>query len=320
MPSPVSIVVPTFREAANIPVLVSRIHAALSDKGIDWELVLVDDDSKDGSEAVVAELGRRFPVRMHTRRGAPRDLSLSVLLGFRLARFERLVVMDADLSHPPARILDLLADLGGDCDLVVGSRYAPGGRIDGPWSRSRRLTSRLATWLARPLTDCTDPLSGFFAIDRRVLPAPARLHAVGAAGRMVATKCPDPAGARSAGGGQLRPGVVGRLRLGDRVFTQESVIRDPSGLWRIWFSPGDIKNEGHYWPIVYTSFWLEHKLWGLAPAGYHTVNVLLHAVNVLLLWRLLLCLPVPGAAGGRRPSAARACCRNRSWSPCRRRC
>ena len=81
----------------------------------------------------------------------------------------------------------------------------------------------------------------------------------------------------------------------DRAFTEEPVVHKASGLWNIWFSPADIKNEGHYWPLVYTTFWLEHKLWGLAPAGYHIVNVLLHFVNVLLVWRLLLRLAVPGA-------------------------
>ena len=81
----------------------------------------------------------------------------------------------------------------------------------------------------------------------------------------------------------------------DRAFTEEPVLRDWSGLWNIWFSPADIVNEGHYWPVVYTSFWLEHKLWGLAPFGYHAVNVLLHIVNVLLVWRLLLRLAAPGA-------------------------
>ncbi len=79
------------------------------------------------------------------------------------------------------------------------------------------------------------------------------------------------------------------------IFAEEPVVHAASGLWNIWFSPSDIKNEGHYWPLVYTSFWLEHKLWGLAPAGYHAVNVLLHLINVLLLWRLLLQLAVPGA-------------------------
>ena len=81
----------------------------------------------------------------------------------------------------------------------------------------------------------------------------------------------------------------------DMIFTEERVIRQWSGLWSIWFSPADIEKEGHYWPIVYTSFWLEHKLWGLAPFGYHLVNVVLHFANCLLVWRLLWRLAVPGA-------------------------
>lgn len=82
----------------------------------------------------------------------------------------------------------------------------------------------------------------------------------------------------------------------DRVITEAPPIRNWDGLWSIWFSPSDLEFwEGHYWPLVYTTFWLEHKLWGFAPAGYHAVNVLLHAANALLLWRLLLRLAVPGA-------------------------
>ena len=72
-------------------------------------------------------------------------------------------------------------------------------------------------------------------------------------------------------------------------------MRDVSGLWQIWFSPSAIEGEGHYWPLVYTAFWLEHKLWGFAPAGYHIVNVLLHLVNTLLVWHLVRRLAVPGA-------------------------
>ena len=68
----------------------------------------------------------------------------------------------------------------------------------------------------------------------------------------------------------------------DVIFVDEPVVHDWSGLWNIWFSPADIKKEGHYWPVVYTSFWLEHKLWGLNPLGYHAVNLLLHIANVLL--------------------------------------
>ncbi len=81
----------------------------------------------------------------------------------------------------------------------------------------------------------------------------------------------------------------------DRVFARALAVRDWDGLWRIWFSPSEIEDEGHYWPLVYTSFWLEHKLWGFAPAGYHAVNVLLHAVNALLVLRLAERLAVPGA-------------------------
>ena len=174
-----SIVVPTLREAANIPTLAGRIHAALSGSGMEWELLLVDDDSNDGSEAIVAELARRLPVRMEVRRNAPRDLSLAVLHGLRFARFDRVVVMDADLSHPPERIGDLLTALDGGCDMAVGSRYTPGGHIDRTWGWGRRLNSRVATMLALPLVRCTDPMSGFFATDRRTLPDLDRLQPLG---------------------------------------------------------------------------------------------------------------------------------------------
>ncbi|MDE2965791.1 MAG: glycosyltransferase family 2 protein [Acidobacteriota bacterium] len=178
-PQAVSIIVPTYREAANIPRLAERIDATLSDSGLSWELLLIDDNSEDGSEAVAAELARRLPVRLVTRRQPPRDLSLSVIEGIRLCRFDRLVVMDADLSHPPERIADLLTALDSDCDMVVGSRYAPGGHIDRTWSRWRVLNSRLATSLALPLVTCSDPMAGFFATDRRALPDLQRLQPIG---------------------------------------------------------------------------------------------------------------------------------------------
>ena len=72
-------------------------------------------------------------------------------------------------------------------------------------------------------------------------------------------------------------------------------VQEVSGLWQIWFSPSDLKKEDHYLPLTYTTFWLEHKLWGFDPTGYHIVNVLLHLANTLLLWHLLLRLAVPGA-------------------------
>ncbi len=91
------------------------------------------------------------------------------------------------------------------------------------------------------------------------------------------------------------PALSAGFVLDDNIFTESPAIRAWSGLWNIWFSPSDIEGEGHYWPIVYTTFWLEHKLWGVTPFGTHLVNVLFYMVGVLLLWRLLRCLDVPGA-------------------------
>ena len=91
------------------------------------------------------------------------------------------------------------------------------------------------------------------------------------------------------------PALQGGFVWDDVTFSEEPVIHSPGALRSIWLAPADIRNEGHYWPLVYTSFWLEHRLWGLQPAGYHAVNLLLHLLICLLLWRLLLRLQVPGA-------------------------
>ena len=81
----------------------------------------------------------------------------------------------------------------------------------------------------------------------------------------------------------------------DLMMTATPAVSEASGLRQIWFSPAEIKAEGHYWPLVYSLFWLQHKLWGFNPAGFHVVNVLLHLANTLLLWHLLRRLGVPGA-------------------------
>ena len=81
----------------------------------------------------------------------------------------------------------------------------------------------------------------------------------------------------------------------DFIWYQSEAVLEWSGLGAIWSWPSGIERERHYWPLTYTTFWLEHKIWGLEPAGYHMVNVLLHLLNSLLVWRLLLRLAVPGA-------------------------
>ena len=91
------------------------------------------------------------------------------------------------------------------------------------------------------------------------------------------------------------PALMGGFIWDDIIFTRARPVWEWSGIRDIWFNPKSLTQEGHYWPVVYTSFWLEHKLWGLEPAGYHAVNLLLQGVNVLLVWRLMLRLAVPGA-------------------------
>ena len=93
----------------------------------------------------------------------------------------------------------------------------------------------------------------------------------------------------------LFPALYGGFVWDDSIFTRARAVREWSGLWRIWFSPGDIPSEDHYWPLTYTSFWLEHKLWGLNAFSCHLVNILLHLANTLLLWRVLTRLAIPGA-------------------------
>lgn len=91
------------------------------------------------------------------------------------------------------------------------------------------------------------------------------------------------------------PAVLGGFVWDDQAFTEAAPVRDFTGLWRIWLSPREIEGEGHYWPLTYTTFWLEHKLWGFDATGFHIVNLALHSVNTALLWRLLERLAVPGA-------------------------
>ena len=172
----VSVIVPTYREAENLPLLVPRIMSALEGAGLRGEILIVDDDSPDDTEAACRDLS--YPVRLLVRRGQ-RGLSGAVLLGLREASGEVLVVMDADLSHPPEAIPALVKTIREGADFAIGSRYAPGGSTDPAWSLYRRLNSRVARLLARPLAAVRDPLAGFFALSRARFDEAKRLDPIG---------------------------------------------------------------------------------------------------------------------------------------------
>lgn len=173
----VGVVVPTYREVENIPRLVKRLQAVREEKGLDLDLVLVDDDSRDGSEELVRSMNLPW-VRMVVRR-ADRGLSQAVLEGLRRSRHDVLVVMDADLSHPPEKIPELLGALAAGADFALASRFVDGGSTDDDWGLYRRVNSRVASLLARPLTALKDPMSRFFALRRETFEAGHGLNPVG---------------------------------------------------------------------------------------------------------------------------------------------
>jgi dolichol-phosphate mannosyltransferase len=160
----VSVIVPTYREAGNLPELIRRLEQVRIASELPLELLIVDDDSADGTAEVVKGLNHDW-VRLIVRKDA-RDLSSAVLEGLRQAHGEIAVVMDADLSHPPETIPRLMRAIADGADFAIGSRYVAGGSTDAAWGPLRWLNSRIATWLARPLTAAKDPMSGFFAIRR----------------------------------------------------------------------------------------------------------------------------------------------------------
>ncbi|MFT3731087.1 MAG: glycosyltransferase family 2 protein [Hyphomicrobium sp.] len=161
-----SIVVPTFNEVANVPLLVDKIRAVFPDQN--WEIVFVDDDSTDGTEQVLHGLCRKYPFIRSLRRIGRRGLSSAVVEGILSTSAPFVAVMDGDLQHDERLLPAMLAELQSDkADLVVGSRYLQGGST-GEWDASRVRMSRIATYLSGLITDaqCTDPMSGFFMIRR----------------------------------------------------------------------------------------------------------------------------------------------------------
>lgn len=159
----VSIIIATLNEAENVAPLVSH----LIDSGVAFrEIVFVDDRSQDGTQETIRSLARDHPIRLIERPPGEFGLASAIMTGARAAEGDLLLVMDADLSHPPERIGDLLAPLQDNtADLVIGSRYIKGGTTPG-WPLWRRTLSRVGAAFAYPLTGARDSMSGFFAISR----------------------------------------------------------------------------------------------------------------------------------------------------------
>jgi dolichol-phosphate mannosyltransferase len=167
-PPRLSIVVPTYNERERLGEFVATVFAAFASARLDAEVVIVDDNSPDGTGELADDLATRYRVTVVHRAGKL-GLGSAVVAGFSMARGEYLGVMDADMSHPPAMLpvlVDAIARTGSD--VVVGSRYVPGGGTKN-WPASRALMSRSACLAARVLTPVRDAASGYFVLRRSVL-------------------------------------------------------------------------------------------------------------------------------------------------------
>jgi dolichol-phosphate mannosyltransferase len=162
----ISLVIPTLNEVENIAPLLARIARC---QPAPDQIIFVDDGSADDTRAVIRALAGSGPIALIERAEPLLGLAGAVIAGARAAKGEWLVVMDADLSHPPEKISELLEPLReGRADMVIGSRYLKGGSTPG-WPLWRKALSRVAAALAYPLTGVHDSMSGFFALPTKLL-------------------------------------------------------------------------------------------------------------------------------------------------------
>jgi dolichol-phosphate mannosyltransferase len=165
-----SIVVPTYNEAGGIERLIASLVSVFRTHDLDGEIIVVDDNSPDGTGAIVDALAETYPVRCLHRPGKL-GLSSAVIDGWQFARPDSYAVgaIDADFSHDAKVLPEMVAALAsGEYGLAIGSRYVPGGGIEN-WPMRRRITSLVAIALAKPLTRVRDITSGFFLVRRSAL-------------------------------------------------------------------------------------------------------------------------------------------------------
>ncbi|MBI5729142.1 MAG: polyprenol monophosphomannose synthase [Candidatus Magasanikbacteria bacterium] len=163
----VSLIIPTYNEADNLPPLLAEIFEFLP-RNLAVEIIIVDDNSPDGTGAVAEKLAAKYPITVIHRSGKL-GLGSAVRAGLAAAKGDVLGVMDADLSHDPTILPQILSSLATN-DIVIGSRFLPGSRVD-DWPWWRRLISKVGVSLAGKITKvpAEDPLSGYFFLHRRVI-------------------------------------------------------------------------------------------------------------------------------------------------------
>jgi dolichol-phosphate mannosyltransferase len=167
----VSIVIPTYKEKDNIPELFDRIFKVLNNNKIDGEIIVVDDNSQDGTNEIVNKYMKSKPVKLLLRK-EKRGYTSACIDGFKIATGEVILLMNADLQHPPEKIPDLINAIKKGADIAIGSRYVKDGSL-GELSIGRKIVSKGASALTNiilnEIKDIKDKESGFFAFKREVI-------------------------------------------------------------------------------------------------------------------------------------------------------
>ena len=163
----VSLIVPTYNEAKNLPLFFEEINKIIDKSKIDLEYIVVDDNSPDGTGQVAEQLKTQYPIKIIHRAGKL-GLGTAVIEGFKLSDREIIGVMDADLSHDPSILNQLIGSFEQGYDIAIGSRFEEGSVVEN-WTISRMLISKSGVGLARLITHTKDPLSGYFFLKRQVI-------------------------------------------------------------------------------------------------------------------------------------------------------
>jgi dolichol-phosphate mannosyltransferase len=163
-----SIIIPTYNEKDNLAPLAARIMDALGPRLIEPEILIIDDNSPDGTAGIAQGLSGKFPIRV-IRRIDKKGLGSAILEGIQQARAAVICVMDADLSHPPEAIPEMYKKIeNGEAQLVIGSRKVAGGGTS-EWIWYRKVIHTVARGLGAFLTPVKDITSGFFMFDRKII-------------------------------------------------------------------------------------------------------------------------------------------------------
>ena len=163
-----SMIVPTYNERKNVPIVVRELNSVFKRDGIDGEIIIVDDNSPDGTGDVADSLRKRYGNLKVLHRKGKLGLSSAVFDGMRLSKGDIIGVMDADLSHPFEAVPRMFREIRNGADFVIGSRYVKGGGFKN-YPFYRIFISRVTTLFVKILTSVNDPMSGFLMIRKSCL-------------------------------------------------------------------------------------------------------------------------------------------------------